>query len=752
MLAHIRHTHTRYDQLLKETTYTNARKAVEQLCLDILVKWRGDEENGRDQLDEVLREVIVISDSEGEDDNGDGEDEEADSSGVESSDLAVEPSYLPSSAARSLNKHTIPERTNGTQHRPRQPTDAMVQTYNGNTAAPITSQPHRPYMQDTYAAHRARRGFKRYQAALSTRWDEAVNRIRHQRDHPPDGPSVPSPGPVEYNAVHACHEPLHQVQPSSYHPLQLDSSVSVEPPYHGGARNGLHALDFAARISDRAVPTAAHQRSFSGDLSRGASPHRDPRQTQPPQRVLVRSTEGRDLLVPSIEPISPSSESRPIAPVFVRAVSPHQASRHPRGLVGDIWGQSHVHDSPGGPGEEMSLKRRRVVDDEPYDPRDPPQPVLPRRILSDGWQQAPVHYSAAQPVYNAPRFAPERDFHTHYAHAPAKAGGGRIVRAPGSPPGSHSYYENFRAGPPPGSEHAPIVLNDIDEEPNPVTEAFSARDYRGGVYMERRLSPGGAGRAGGDDSRHESKFVDTYYRGPVHTGVPSDQGNMSLIPHPPLPPPPQDMAPLRLGSHSNERSLAQVQQMHVTNPVERRPTDYNQVDHRPDTYAVAPLPTRYREDLEPAPVFVRRVERFEQPRLAEARTQLVEYQNPDPARVYQDPRQAEHMLALYVSLAIKASCSIPVHLLIFILFSIILGRKVYRLIENLTVLRQNTRIPLLDSLGTRPRAMLPRGIRLSLTTNTIIKALRTHPLLYLGGLSVYGAIERKQNNFVAYFW
>lgn len=60
VLAHIRHTHTRYDELLKETDYVRARKLVEQPCLDILVKWRGDEETGRDVADEIAREVIYL--------------------------------------------------------------------------------------------------------------------------------------------------------------------------------------------------------------------------------------------------------------------------------------------------------------------------------------------------------------------------------------------------------------------------------------------------------------------------------------------------------------------------------------------------------------------------------------------------------------------------------------------------------------------------------------------------------------------
>ncbi|KAI1269915.1 hypothetical protein F5Y18DRAFT_113324 [Xylariaceae sp. FL1019] len=68
-LAHIRHTLTRYDKLLRESDWPNARKAVEKPCLDIIIKWRGDEETGRDQLDEILREVIEISDTEGESDD-----------------------------------------------------------------------------------------------------------------------------------------------------------------------------------------------------------------------------------------------------------------------------------------------------------------------------------------------------------------------------------------------------------------------------------------------------------------------------------------------------------------------------------------------------------------------------------------------------------------------------------------------------------------------------------------------------------
>lgn len=86
VIAHIRHTHTRYDLLLRETSWENARKAVESLCLDILVKWRGDEETGRDQLDEVLREIVVISDTEEEDGSGETDSENDEDADVEDED------------------------------------------------------------------------------------------------------------------------------------------------------------------------------------------------------------------------------------------------------------------------------------------------------------------------------------------------------------------------------------------------------------------------------------------------------------------------------------------------------------------------------------------------------------------------------------------------------------------------------------------------------------------------------------------
>lgn len=64
VVAHIRHLYTDYDRLLKVKSFHEARSSVEQSTLAKLIAWRGDDENGQTVLEDVFREVIVISDDE----------------------------------------------------------------------------------------------------------------------------------------------------------------------------------------------------------------------------------------------------------------------------------------------------------------------------------------------------------------------------------------------------------------------------------------------------------------------------------------------------------------------------------------------------------------------------------------------------------------------------------------------------------------------------------------------------------------
>ena len=64
--AHIRHEYTNYDKVLRSMGWAEARKQVQQACLDMLVQWRRDDDDDG-ELEDILREVIVISDDEDED-------------------------------------------------------------------------------------------------------------------------------------------------------------------------------------------------------------------------------------------------------------------------------------------------------------------------------------------------------------------------------------------------------------------------------------------------------------------------------------------------------------------------------------------------------------------------------------------------------------------------------------------------------------------------------------------------------------
>lgn len=87
VVAHIRHTYTDYDKLLKSGSFQDARSSVEEPTLRKLVEWRGDDENGKTILEDVFREVIVISDEEeSEDELGDSFDNGEYSMEVVSSD------------------------------------------------------------------------------------------------------------------------------------------------------------------------------------------------------------------------------------------------------------------------------------------------------------------------------------------------------------------------------------------------------------------------------------------------------------------------------------------------------------------------------------------------------------------------------------------------------------------------------------------------------------------------------------------
>ncbi|KAG6040594.1 hypothetical protein E4U41_007788 [Claviceps citrina] len=181
VLAHIRHAHTRYDDLLKEAGWQMARRAVEELCLDIIVKWRGDEETGRDQLDEILREVVIISDSEGdESDTETTDDSSAEDSGSATSVIVLSEQPVPAQPAAAIGRVPSPGMTAGPSQ--------MSAHARGNYAT--ASRDHGPS-----SSRRDQRGFKRYRA-----WQDAI--IRNREPGVPGGPDPISGDNGEYDPLH----------------------------------------------------------------------------------------------------------------------------------------------------------------------------------------------------------------------------------------------------------------------------------------------------------------------------------------------------------------------------------------------------------------------------------------------------------------------------------------------------------------------------------------------------------------------
>ncbi|MCJ1401739.1 hypothetical protein MMC11_004956 [Xylographa trunciseda] len=68
VVAHIRHTYTDYDNLLREVPWNAARAMIEQASLNKLAQWRGDDDDEPDAMEDILREIIVIPDDDEEED------------------------------------------------------------------------------------------------------------------------------------------------------------------------------------------------------------------------------------------------------------------------------------------------------------------------------------------------------------------------------------------------------------------------------------------------------------------------------------------------------------------------------------------------------------------------------------------------------------------------------------------------------------------------------------------------------------
>ncbi|KAM5343073.1 hypothetical protein ACJ41O_014039 [Fusarium nematophilum] len=367
VLAHIRHTHTRYDTLLKETTWQNARKVVEALCLDTLVKWRGDEESGRDQLDEILREVVVISDSEGED-----SDEESDDSSI----AEVEPPPMPTAPSR-LASNTSGQVGPGRRQSPRFTSSAK------GPATPVRGNGKvKKAKRKTSAEKKGQRGFKRYHQA----WQEALQRSREEQDPAP-------PTPVARNHQYSHAPP--PGGPASYRgdefptasQLRITLDRAGPAPNENGQPVLRHEQDFASSHNGSRLGVGPAYRN-------DARPHgmHDPAANAEGPRI-IRETQG-----------AAGVEIIPISRAHPHEIRPRPIAEPPRPLFpttgghGDAWRYVERGPAPGHQ-DAPGLEARPIASDR-LEPRYEPY----QEIRHD--QRPPAGYQQQEPMQRQYRNEP----------------------------------------------------------------------------------------------------------------------------------------------------------------------------------------------------------------------------------------------------------------------------------------------------------------------------------------------------------
>ncbi|KID97972.1 hypothetical protein MAJ_06049, partial [Metarhizium majus ARSEF 297] len=438
VLAHIRHNHTRYEELLKEAGWQAARKTVETLCLDILVKWRGDEETGRDQLDEILREVVVISDS---------EDDSSDEEMVDDSSIDGDGDVSPSSVLISTKPTTATVPQMAAVEQPGSPgptTLAEGRTARAKEKAPARSMDH---VQKTNRKNQ--RGFKRYRAA----WQQAILRNRGADD---DRSGFIAGGVGEYNPRHP-QMPARQLeahQSTTYNGSQVERAA---PSIGFTVNSGLPPMESQPYTRPVATPPLYANQSTEIQASRDAlssSVYEFSGESPSTLRMMSPITKRLgDMAVPSIEP-APSETV--MQPAFVRAVPPRQ--------------QDHLDPLPSRPPLFHTIRSMSPMDSEIRNSPDQGD----RRIISD--YPAERSFQANSFALDAPTYVPqERVDYSFISGAPSYA-------RPALQGWSRPYEHPIWADPPRGDR---IIVN--ASRPGTRTNPILMED-RGG-FFERVALP-----------------------------------------------------------------------------------------------------------------------------------------------------------------------------------------------------------------------------------------------------------------------
>ncbi|KAH6645809.1 hypothetical protein BKA67DRAFT_663691 [Truncatella angustata] len=441
-LSHIRHTMTRYDDLLKEgQKWENARRAVEKPCLDIIVKWRGDEETGRDQLDEILREVIEISDDE-DSETGESSEEEL-LPGL--STVRIRDGVLAAhSGARAAIPGLMASTGVATVQAPRREPSIISLT----TSPPM--QPRKLTRKERKAAKQSQQRFKRYAQVAET----------FRQDPPTRGSGSP-------RDVHMSSHPFTDLsRPRAGHmdPPQPARYVAVSgPPSYAAGQSYYHVPQEAPRLRGQSPVFVRVAEAVGPKVGSGAD-----RPSYGPTPISPVRNEFQDMLVRSIEPCSPGVQrNRERLSSYLLPSESNRVLEAPR-----IVSQTMVEQPPGrarpiSPGyattaDGAPLKRHRVLTHPSRQPdlfsgagfiqvhRD-----TDRRPI--GRDHAPGHY--AVPVTSEYHARPRSP--AVYVQDATRAGPSNVIYRPRSDPifvGERTHHHHRDEGPLRSRDH-PIILD-----------------------------------------------------------------------------------------------------------------------------------------------------------------------------------------------------------------------------------------------------------------------------------------------------
>lgn len=461
--------------MLKETSYPNARKAVESLCLDYLVKWRGDEETGRDQLDEILCEVIVISDSE-----SDSDDEYESSSASSADEITAEGAVTEGVLSIASLPRAIPS-------------SAPLATDNsrGEVLPRVTHAPRKiqkTSRKDKRTVKWAQRGFSRYQKARDEAWHKALERQRGN-----DGATQSANSMAEDRFVNQGPQPWRTGEPDRPNPGPAVARSPVRPPdperrFYGASLPSVEVrYERGSRVNElqQTISPANHYvpqepRIYGNPPSNGFRPivgSRPPVQRAPEaERVSCHGQDLKDYLVKSIEPASPElSNFPPRLPIPPR--------RPESGLAHGAGDSRRVVTHPLGPtAPDMAAAQRfHAACAEEGFARLPPRSDPSRMAVAPGPRLEPYTMVNSQPARTSASTATTggsnfRYSSTYYDTA-ASRGGGPILQSGPRPAWIGDDGVILR------SASRPIMIQD---HPAPFRQPETNQAY---VPLERRRSP-----------------------------------------------------------------------------------------------------------------------------------------------------------------------------------------------------------------------------------------------------------------------